>query len=234
MIEHILPSFVASAETTHDPPDAQLFLTEEAIVAGAGPERRREFTTVRHLARQALAELGYPPVAILPTPQRDPQWVAGVVGSMTHCVGYRAAAVAHGADAAALGIDAEPHMPLPDGLVALIARPEEQLRIERLGASHMDVHWDRLTFSAKESVYKVWFPLVRRWLGFEDASLTFQPEARVFTAELREPGLIVAGRPLSQLTGQWTISNGLLATSVIIPAERPETGLAPGAYRSAH
>jgi len=25
--------------------------------------------------------------------------------------------------------------------------------------------WDRLLFSAKESVYKAWFPLTGRWLG---------------------------------------------------------------------
>lgn len=220
MIERILPPFVASAEATSDPPDAQLFLAEEAIVAGAVPERRREFTTARHLARHALAELGYPPVAILPTPQRDPQWAAGVVGSMTHCVGYRAAAVARESDAAGIGIDAEPHLPLPDGLSRLIVRPEEMRRLAQLSATHPGVHWDRLTFSAKESVYKVWFPLVRRWLGFEDASVNFDPGAREFSVELREPGLLVAGRPISRLTGRWIIEDGLVATSILIRADR--------------
>lgn len=218
MIERILPPFVASVEAWEDPPDAQLFLSEEAVVAGAVPERRREFTTVRHCARKALAMLGHPPVAIIPTADRDPLWTPGIVGSMTHCIGYRAAALARTRDAAALGIDAEPHRPLPDGLAALIVRPEEERRIALLGAAYGDVHWDRLTFSAKESVYKVWFPAVRRWLGFEDASLTFEPEARVFTAELRTPGLVVAGQPLSRLSGQWVIDDGLVVTSVVIAA----------------
>jgi enterobactin synthetase component D / holo-[acyl-carrier protein] synthase len=226
VIERILPPFVASAEAKREPPNAQLFLAEEAVVAGAVPERRREFTTARHLARRALAELGFPPVAILPTAQRDPQWTAGVVGSMTHCIGYRAAAVARESDAAALGIDAEPHLPLPDGLSTLIVRPEEELRLADLSTTHPGVHWDRLTFSAKESVYKVWFPLVRRWLGFEDASITFEPDQRVFTVELREPGLVVAGRPMSRLTGQWIIGDGLVITSVIIPAGDPDPWVA--------
>ncbi len=35
--------------------------------------------------------------------------------------------------------------------------------------------WDRLLFSAKESVYKAWFPLTGRWLGFEEAAITINP-----------------------------------------------------------
>jgi 4'-phosphopantetheinyl transferase EntD len=30
-----------------------------------------------------------------------------------------------------------------------------------------------MLFSAKESVYKAWFPLIGTWLGFEDAVATF-------------------------------------------------------------
>ena len=219
MIERILPKFVASFEAWEDPPDAKLFLAEEAVVAGAVPGRRREFTTVRYCARQALAALGYPPVAILPTSDRDPQWTKGVVGSMTHCIGYRAAALAHARDAAAIGIDAEPHQPLPDGLSSLIVRPEEERQLALLGATYPAVHWDRITFSAKESVYKAWFPVVRRWLDFQDASLTFEPDIRMFTAELRQPGLIVAGQPMSQLSGQWIIAEGIVVTSVVIATQ---------------
>jgi 4'-phosphopantetheinyl transferase EntD len=217
MIERILPPYVAAVEAWGDPPDAELFLGEEAIVAGALGERRREFTTVRHCARQALAMLGHPPVPILPGKDRDPQWTPGIVGSMTHCIGYRAAAVAHAHQAAALGIDAEPHQPLPEGLSRLIVRPDEQRRIAELTAVRPDVHWDRLTFSAKESVYKAWFPVVRCWLGFDDASLTFEPGSRRFIAELHRPGLSVAGQPLSRLSGEWLVADGIVVTAVVLP-----------------
>lgn len=40
-----------------------------------------------------------------------------------------------------------------------------------LAAGQPAVHWDRLLFSAKESVYKAWFPLTGKWLGFEDADI---------------------------------------------------------------
>ena len=36
-----------------------------------------------------------------------------------------------------------------------------------------DLHWDRILFCAKEATYKAWFPLTHRWLGFEDAHITF-------------------------------------------------------------
>ena len=35
------------------------------------------------------------------------------------------------------------------------------------------LHWDRILFCAKEATYKAWFPLTKRWLGFEDAHIVF-------------------------------------------------------------
>ncbi|MFF4689931.1 hypothetical protein [Streptomyces sp. NPDC001307] len=45
--------------------------------------------------------------------RRAPRWPEGIVGSMTHCAGYHAAAVARGRSVAALGVDGEPHGPSP-------------------------------------------------------------------------------------------------------------------------
>jgi 4'-phosphopantetheinyl transferase EntD len=41
-----------------------------------------------------------------------------------------------------------------------------------LTAADSAVCWDGVLFSAKETVYKAWFPLTHRWLGFEQASIT--------------------------------------------------------------
>lgn len=81
---------------------------------------------------------------------------------MTHCDGYRAAAVARRETIASIGIDAEPHAALPDGVEKLTALPEERMALTRLAVTHPHIHWDRLLFSAKESVYKAWFPLIRQ------------------------------------------------------------------------
>jgi len=78
------------------------------------------------------------------------------------------------------------------------------------------VHWDRLLFSAKESVYKAWYPLTRRWLGFEDARLTVDP-AGTFQAELLVDGARADGRPaLRLLDGRFLVARGLVLTAVCV------------------
>jgi 4'-phosphopantetheinyl transferase EntD len=121
VIEKILPDAVASSEAFDDPPDAVVFPEEEAVIRRAVEKRRREFRTVRHCARRALRELGLPPAAVLPGEHREPVWPPGVVGSLTHCTGYRAAAVAHQREVLTVGIDAEPHQPLPPDVAGAIA-----------------------------------------------------------------------------------------------------------------
>ncbi|MFV2176867.1 4'-phosphopantetheinyl transferase [Actinomadura sp. LOL_016] len=219
MIESLLPPSVRSAETFGDVRPARLFPEEEALVARAVPKRRREFATVRACAREALGRLGVPAVPILPGPRGAPGWPAGVVGSMTHCDGYRAAAVAGHRDCAAIGVDAEPHRPLPDGVLEAVSVPPERSRIVRLTAEHPAVRWDRLLFSAKESVYKAWFPMTGRPLGFEDADIDFDPRSRRFTARLLVPGHVLRdGRRVEGFEGRWLAGAELVLTAVALRA----------------
>ncbi|SDT17511.1 4'-phosphopantetheinyl transferase family protein [Actinoplanes derwentensis] len=204
----LLPATVVTAETYTDPPGLVLFPAEEAVIARAVGKRRREFTTVRHCARTALARLGTAAVPILPGDRGAPGWPAGVVGSMTHCDGFRGSAVAWAADVLTIGLDAEPAAPLPDGVLNAIALPEEKLPVENSG-----VPWDRLLFSAKESVYKAWFPLTRRFIGFEAARIELDPGG-TFAATMLDRR---AGDPAG-FTGRWICANGLVVTAIAVPA----------------
>jgi 4'-phosphopantetheinyl transferase EntD len=216
VIEQLLPAGVASVEVCHDELDVALFPAEEALVGNSVEKRRREFTTARACARSALEQIGLAAVPILTGERGEPLWPQGVVGSITHCQGYRACAVARSSEILTIGIDAEPNAALPEGLLTDIARPEELPRLRDLAAERADVHWDRLLFSAKESVYKAWFPLAKCWLGFEDAHMTFDPGARAFTARLLVTGPVVAGRRLSGFSGRWTVSEGLIVTAIAV------------------
>jgi 4'-phosphopantetheinyl transferase EntD len=218
MIEQILPPEVASAEAFDDAGTAALFPEEQAVIARAVAKRRGEFGTGRACARAALAKLGLPPAAILPGARGAPQWPAGVAGSITHCSGYRAAAVARVRDVVSLGLDAEPNEVLPDGVLDHISLAREREWLPGLAAAAPGVSWDRLLFCAKESVYKAWFPLTGRWLGFEQAEITVEPEAGTFCAELLEPGPVLGGRPLTGFTGRWLARDGLLLTAIAVPA----------------
>jgi 4'-phosphopantetheinyl transferase EntD len=216
MIEKLMPAGVASRDTFTDAPESTMFPEEAERVAKAVDKRRREFATVRHCARQAFAELGIPPAPLLNGERGAPQWPAGVVGSMTHCAGYRAAVVAHDTDIHTLGIDAEPHGPLPEGVLGVISRDEEKEHLEGLKAADSEVHWDRMLFCAKETVYKAWYPLTQKWLGFEEASITLDPSG-TFVAKLMVPGPVVAGEQLDGFSGRWIVGDGLVITAIAIP-----------------
>jgi 4'-phosphopantetheinyl transferase EntD len=219
MIEQILPSRVAVAESFGDDPAAVLFPQERAAIARASENRRREFATARACARTAMTRLGLPEVAVLPGPRGAPQWPEGVTGSITHCVGYRAAAVALTRDVVSLGVDAEPNEALPNhGMLELIALDQERARLGELPAGIPGICWDRLLFSAKESVYKTWFPLARCWLGFESADIVIDPREGTFTARLLVPGPLVGGTPLTMLNGRWLAHHGFLVTAVVVSA----------------
>lgn len=216
MIEEILPSAVAVGESFTDILDAPLYPEEEALLTRAVDKRRREFTTVRACARQALASLGVAAAPILPGLRGAPGWPPGVVGSMTHCDGYRASAVARASDLVTIGLDAEPNGRIPADVLRMVADADEQAWVAGLLTTAPEVSWDRLLFSAKESVYKAWFPLTSRWLGFDEATLTVNPAAGTFTARLLVPATDPGGAPLTGFDGRWLARDGLLITAIAV------------------
>jgi 4'-phosphopantetheinyl transferase EntD len=216
VIEGILPERVVAVEARHDGTDVRLFPEEEAILGQAVEKRRREFTTARACARTALEGLGLPAAPILTGERGEPLWPSGVIGSLTHCDGYRACALARSSEMVTVGIDAEPNAALPDGLLTNIARPEELPSLRGLARDSPEVHWDRLLFSAKESVYKAWFPLAKRWLGFEEATIVIDREQRVFSTRLLVPGPQLADRQLTDFSGRWLVRDGLVLTAIAL------------------
>ncbi|MEV7241964.1 4'-phosphopantetheinyl transferase superfamily protein [Streptomyces sp. NPDC093248] len=224
MIEELLPESVVAVEShgDQDTDEALLYPQERALVARAVSKRRREFTAARVCARRAMEKLGVAPQPVLTGERGAPVWPDGLAGSMTHCDGYRAAALVRAGDLASLGIDAEPHAPLPDGVFGTIALPAEQDRHRALSAARPAVHWDRLLFSAKESVYKAWFPLTRAWLDFSEADIELTaapgPGARGgFHARLLVPGPLVGGVRVGAFAGSWLVGDGLVLSAVTVP-----------------
>ena len=219
MIERVLQSPAVWCETTGDPPGAVLFPPEERLVARAVDKRRRELTTGRHCARQALARLGIAPGPILSGPAGEPLWPAGIVGSITHCAGFRAAAVARSTEVATVGIDAEPHESLPEGVLEVVALPAERIRLDRLAQHDGTVRWGRVLFCAKEAVYKAWYPHAQRMLDFDEAHIDLHPGPADATAgtlrgELLVDGPTIDGRQLHGLAGRWAIGDGLVVAAV--------------------
>ncbi len=218
LMRSVLPDLtdLVYAELYHDPPDLAPLPEEEPLVARSVAKRRNEFVTARHCARLAMGQLGVPQSPILKGEKGEPQWPAGLVGSLTHCEGYRGAVVGRRSAVRSVGIDAEPHGVLPGGVLDAISLPVERREIAALPAG---VHWDRILFCAKEATYKAWFPLTRRWLGFEDAHITFDVDADgsgTFVSRILIDPEALSGPPLTELTGRWSVGEGLALTAIVL------------------
>lgn len=221
MLAHLLPRDVAVVEAIGHPADAALLPAEAAALGPVARRRLHEFTVARSCGRRALARLGLPITPILRGPHREPVWPPGVVGSITHRAGYHAAAVARRARIATIGIDAEVHERLPAGVLDLVTLPQERERLEAL--PRMDVHWDRVLFSAKESVYKAWFPITGRWLGFEDTLVVLEPRRATFEARFLVDGPILDGRSVRGFRGRYLVQGQRVLTAIALErrGERP-------------
>ncbi|MBV9352456.1 MAG: 4'-phosphopantetheinyl transferase, partial [Mycobacterium sp.] len=194
---------LAAVELYSDPPGLTPLPEEEPLIARSVAKRRNEFITARHCARLALQQLGQQPVPIHKGEKGEPCWPAGIVGSLTHTQGFRGAVVGRQSTVRSVGIDAEPHEVLPDGVLDAVTIAEERHEIAALPDG---LHWDRILFCAKEATYKAWFPLTRRWLGFEDAHVVFDVEpdgtAGEFLSKIMVDGAALSGPPLAALRGR--------------------------------
>lgn len=237
MIDKLVQDPLVAAESFEDPVGMFVPEAERAAVARAVPKRQAEFFTVRYLARRAMSTLGVPGAEHMPILKGDrgaPSWPGGVIGSMTHCAGYRAAVVGLAADARAIGIDAEPHSALPGGVLPSVSIPEERDWLAgSVPAEHPGIHLEKVLFCAKETTYKAWFPITGRWLGFEDAHVTIAVTGSdgtagtatgTFSSRILIDGTAREGEPLRVLDGEWRVERGLIVAVIIVPLEAGARG----------
>ncbi|GAA4284524.1 4'-phosphopantetheinyl transferase superfamily protein [Brevibacterium daeguense] len=231
MLSDVLPPGACGEECCGDLAPVGAPAAELAVVQTAAPGRRREYGTVRVLARRALTALApndrllVASHALVPGARGAPTWPEGIVGSMTHCADYRASVVARSSRYATIGLDAELNHELPAAVQDLICRPEEHAMIAELQRRDARVAWSAVVFSAKESVYKAWYPLMGTWLDYGDVAIRIDPERRTFRARLE--GRLGAGhvrmlrsRTMSSLTGTWCAGESLILTSASVPRHR--------------
>ena len=191
LIERIVPPVVRVVEGEQPPQDVSLFPEESAIIRNAVEKRRRDFRAGRACARLALAALGVHDVAIPSGPRREPLWPPGIVGSITHCPGYVAAAVAFREHLPALGIDAEEWGAAGSDIESLICTAAE---LDRYHDSEYPC-WRSLVFSAKESLFKALYPLRHFELEFSDVEVTLElPGKREGGEQATSPLMMPPGR----------------------------------------
>jgi 4'-phosphopantetheinyl transferase EntD len=222
----LLPSSAITVEGGEG--GAELLPEEKGELPRMVEKRRREFAAGRACARRALAQLGWPAFPLLSGSSREPLWPPGVVGSLTHCAGYCACAVAPASQLSSVGIDAEPNVPLPAGVEPLICTGRELASLPALPG----VNWPTVLFSAKEAVYKAWFPLTHRWLDFLDAEISVQASrgpldglgTGLFLARLRIEVPDLLPLPGNAFEGRFKVTPTHVLAAVALVAVPPASG----------
>ncbi len=148
-----------------------LFPEEQKYIKDSVPIRQQEFATSRWCARRALNKLGIKkPGTILMGKNGEPLWPQDTVGSITHQKGICCAMTALTSDYLSLGLDVEPVDKLIDSKTwKIIANEDEIIKIKQSGKKTGQLKL--LVFSAKESLFKLLFPLINRTFSFDAASV---------------------------------------------------------------
>ncbi|MFE5731674.1 4'-phosphopantetheinyl transferase [Streptomyces sp. NPDC056528] len=221
MIE-LLPDDVAvvvAVET--DWCDAVLPAERQGLSPDVTGARLREFAAGRNCARRALASFGIHDAAIPVGRQRRPVWPAGMVGSITHTVGFCAAAVASSGSHESLGIDAEQSRALTPSERRRVCTPSELASV-RHGYGDL---WPIILFSVKEAVYKAWSPLTETRLGFHDVVVEADAARGTFLAHVSAERLAEAAgtgrRAPAEVPGRFSADARLVCSAAVLPRDEP-------------
>lgn len=157
-----------------------MLLPEEAkcLSPKASKGRREQFLMGRAASHKALKTIKRDG-PLLRGVHGEPCWPDGIVGSLSHTDKIAVAAVASKDHFYALGIDLEDtDRVLKADIAARITLPEEHSWIKEV--SNEEILRTYLLFSAKECVYKAFFPLSFKHIGFRDALLRWMPNENAF------------------------------------------------------
>lgn len=202
----LTPDGVVAVDTRHERAGT-LTAAESIGLAAMRSERRAEFVTARLCAHDALRRLGVDDVSVPRGPGGEPLWPRGTLGSITHCAGYRAAAVAHTARFLAVGIDAEPNAALPAGVLERIMGDGDE-RPHHTGDDR-PLHTDRLLFCAKEAAFKATSARTRRSLDWRRIAVQLRLDGTFDARVATDHGHL-------DMRGSWMRSGAHLAAAVTV------------------
>ena len=157
---------------------ATLNPVEAKAVFNASESRKREFSSGRRVAHQALKAFKIEKAEI-PRNQRMPVWPQGIVGSISHSDTLAVAIVGSNQIYGGLGIDVIP-------LAAVSSNVATRVLVEtelRWLAEVKSGEWRTALYSAKESVYKAVNPTIGEFLRFEDVEIDVATSTLEFTAK---------------------------------------------------
>ena len=137
--------------------------------------RKEHYRSGRICAGEVLSKLGTLGQPVLRDPQtREPLWPEGISGAITHSGKWAAAAAGKTSDVSGIGIDLEDLERQVDSRISRhVCIPEEQKWLQECGEDFLEQNL-KIIFSAKESIFKAFFPYTRTFLHFHDARILME------------------------------------------------------------
>lgn len=155
------------------------FEGQQLVVEFHSARKKAEFTLGRAAADRAIRRLGLSqPPTLLKGKKSEPIWPEGFIGSITHCEPWTVAAVARRAEIASLGIDLESVRRMRGDDISRLVCCDSELAWVGQGIER----WQRLTmlFSAKEAIFKAFYPACQQFFDFRDVRLAWIAETGRF------------------------------------------------------
>lgn len=186
MIESPFPEYIGFAVKTMDSLGDFVLSAQEGQILGrrAVKKRRDEFLLGRAAGNSAMKQVGLAsPPPVLKGPQNEPLWPAGYVGAITHSGGVAIGAVCPAKMAGGIGVDIELlDRDVSPGVFRMVCTEEERAFLDRCG-SEAQFMFKRL-FSAKEAAFKAFFPHAQRYIGYKEASFSWDHGQGCFLGKL--------------------------------------------------
>ena len=137
--------------------------------------RKEHYRSGRICAGEVLSKLGTLGQPVLRDPQtREPLWPEGISGAITHSGKWAAAAAGKTSEVLGIGIDLEDLEKRVDPRISRhVCIPEEQKWLQECGEDFLEQNL-KIIFSAKESIFKAFFPYTRTYLHFHDARILME------------------------------------------------------------
>lgn len=186
-----------------------LFENYKSEISQFGDKRKEEYLKSRELAHELFSEIGISDFKLLNDDKRAPIWPSDIVGSISHSSGF--AIVAISKELKSIGIDLEKVMSderskkLKDQFLS-----EEEIKINQIDFNLFAT----IVFSAKESLFKLIYPLCEEYFGFHSAKVREVSESG-FSIELKSQSSKVS-KFNGLYQGKWQRIDEMILTSLVL------------------
>lgn len=225
LLVKLFPELAVAAYELRGSANPVMLLPEEAAACETFRAKRlEEFTAGRLCARGALGEFGFSGYAVSRDPGGTPRWPQGIVGSITHTIGFCGAIAGSRERFAGLGIDAEIVSRVTPDVWSQALTHDDIAPICGLTSAERE-RAAAIIFSAKEAFYKCQSCVTGAWLDYTDVSVEISPEAPGIGTFLVRSATTTGRRVIGDFVarGRYRIADALVFTGVnLSPADAKE------------